>query len=391
MGRNSKSKSSRNKAKLKKIKNQGSTTEAAAQTGQKYSIDQLLEKATEAQDTFNYEIAQKFCQRALEIEPDNLKALETSGHLLLELGNVDGAKHCFGRALELSPESGHSKYMYLGQLFTGAESVQCFQKGIDLMLAEKAKQQETELSACAASSKASKISDRDISNAYCSIAELYMTDCCDDEDAENHCRQTIEKAISTDNHNPEAYQLNASFLLVTQNLEEAKTMINKSVSLWLPKAKELDKASTKPPSGDGDKEDFDAVSPVALSFQTRLQTAQILTEVSEYETACDVLEGLLDENDEMVEVWHLLGWVNYQQGTDYYTNARHYLNKAKEVMKKTGDKDDDMLKHIDELLEKLGPGPSEESDDDRIENGGDQENIDDEADSESEAEAMDDS
>ena len=44
-------------------------------------------------DEFNFELAQKFCQRALETEPDNVRALETSASLLLELGNVDGAKH----------------------------------------------------------------------------------------------------------------------------------------------------------------------------------------------------------------------------------------------------------------------------------------------------------
>lgn len=43
-------------------------------------------------DEFQYELAQKFCQRALEKDPDNVRALETSGILLLELGNVEAAK-----------------------------------------------------------------------------------------------------------------------------------------------------------------------------------------------------------------------------------------------------------------------------------------------------------
>ena len=37
-------------------------------------------------------MAQKFCQRALEMDPDNVKALETTGALLLEMGNIDAAK-----------------------------------------------------------------------------------------------------------------------------------------------------------------------------------------------------------------------------------------------------------------------------------------------------------
>ena len=47
--------------------------------------------------------------------------------------------------------------------------------------------------------------------------------------------------------------------------------------------------------------------------------------------ATDVLETLLDEDDEVPDVWYLLGWANYLHGKDYYNNARHYLAKAKEV------------------------------------------------------------
>ena len=47
--------------------------------------------------------------------------------------------------------------------------------------------------------------------------------------------------------------------------------------------------------------------------------------------ASEVLELLLDEEDEVVEVWYLLGWLNYLQGADCHTNARYYLLKAQQV------------------------------------------------------------
>ena len=53
----------------------------------KYSIDQILDKAAEFMDMYNYEMAQKFCQRALEIDNDNVRALEATATLLLEVSN----------------------------------------------------------------------------------------------------------------------------------------------------------------------------------------------------------------------------------------------------------------------------------------------------------------
>ena len=70
----------------------------------KYTIDQILDKATEYMDTYNYEMAQKFCQRALEIDNDNVRALETTATLLLEVIFCPFNKHLrnkmFSRFLE---------------------------------------------------------------------------------------------------------------------------------------------------------------------------------------------------------------------------------------------------------------------------------------------------
>ena len=39
----------------------------------------------------------------------------------------------YGQAIELEPEVGHSKYMYMGQITVGHESVKYFLAGIELM------------------------------------------------------------------------------------------------------------------------------------------------------------------------------------------------------------------------------------------------------------------
>lgn len=126
-------------------------------------------------DTFDYEMACLFCQRALDIESNNLQALDMLGHIFSELGNTHKSKeisffvwvvtylsslietqsfffvamlfrclygfilldipfYVFLRAVALSPDVGHSKYMYLGQIHTGQQAVDYYTRGIEVLL-----------------------------------------------------------------------------------------------------------------------------------------------------------------------------------------------------------------------------------------------------------------
>lgn len=203
------------------------------------STAELLARAQEYIDCFQYENAQKYCQEALKREPDYVPALETSATLCLETGNLDGAKHCLGRAITLQPDEGYSKYLSMAQLMEGNDSLQCYQKGIEIlsetvaltqksenniskdtpeaenmgaengtineeMLSDGAKADVNEQPEELKEEKAALI--RKISTACCSVAELYMTDLCDEEEAENQCLAYINKAIEADSSNPEAFQ-----------------------------------------------------------------------------------------------------------------------------------------------------------------------------------------
>lgn len=96
--------------------------------------------------------------------------------------------------------------------------------------------------------------------------------------------------------------------------------------------------------------------------------------------ATNILDGLVEEDDEVIEVWYILGWMNYIQGDEYKLNAHYYLKKAKKVINfilyivlyrkyycvesfnffflfqvsvKLGIDDLDYISHIDELLKEL--------------------------------------
>ncbi|XP_034468230.1 probable assembly chaperone of rpl4 isoform X1 [Hippoglossus hippoglossus] len=344
---------------------------AKKKTAEKYPVQQLLEKTEECMDSLDFEMAGLFCQRALDVEATNLQALDMLGHICSELGDTLKAKGAFLRAVELSPDEGHSKYMYLGQIHTGQEAVDFYTKGIQVLLSALDKQAETtQAQAGATSREADEDSElptaKDVSAAYCSIAEIYLTDLCMEEGAADKCREFVEKALQYHQDNPEALQLMASYLFSTEKNQEGREYLLKSVGLWLPAQKQSAASSST------DERMQSEIPP----YESRITTAKLLIESEEYEMAVDVLEGLLEEDDEVVQVWYLSGWVCYlqlekskeqqeregrevteeetEERTALKEAARSYLTNAKKLYSKLRCDDQPILEHVEKLLGELG-------------------------------------
>ncbi|TWW79271.1 hypothetical protein D4764_10G0003010 [Takifugu flavidus] len=385
---------------------------AKKKTSEKYSVQQLLEKTEECIDTFDFEMASLFCQRALDIESNNLQALDMLGHIYSELGNTHKAKeisfafvYVFLHAVALSPDVGHSKYMYLGQIHTGQEAVDFYTRGIEVLLSALNQQMTTQAGAAAAPQDDPELPTvKDVCVAYCSLAEIYLSDLCMEEGAADKCREFIERALQHQSDNPEALQLMASYLFSTERNQEGKEYLLKSVELWLPVQKQDAASST-------DEDTQSNIPP----YESRITTAKLLIEAAEYqvaaaetvyilaiqcsvrlkqiqilavkvkdseavflapEMAVDVLEGLLEEDDEVVQVWYLSGWVCYlqleklpeQQGGQERPRseeeeeerralkeaARSYLTNAKKLYNKLRCDDQPMMEHMEQLLGELG-------------------------------------
>ncbi|XP_040901326.1 probable assembly chaperone of rpl4 isoform X2 [Toxotes jaculatrix] len=342
---------------------------AKKKTAEKYSVQQLLEKTEEYMDSFDYEMASLFCRRALDLESTNLQALDMLGHIYSELGDAQKAKGVLLHAVELSPDVGHSKYMYLGQIHTGQEAVDYYTRGIQILLSALDKQAQTTAQAGAAAhpdEDPELPTAKDVSVAYCSIAEIYLTDLCMEEGASDKCKEFIERALQYHHDNPEALQLMASYLFSTQRNQEGREYLLKSVALWLPAQKQSAASSS---TEEGTQSEIPP-------YESRITTAKLLIESEEYEMAVDVLEGLLEEDDEVVQVWYLSGWVCYLQFekakeqqeregrevTEEETEermalteaARSYLTNAKKLYNKLRCDDQPMLEHVEQLLSDLG-------------------------------------
>jgi len=293
---------------------------------QNFTATDLLTKVDELVENFNYDLALQFSEKALSLEPQNTRALETMGNIYAELGNADSAKQYYMKAVALQPNDGHVKYLYLGQLSEGAEAIKFYNTAIDIM-----KRTVTE-------DESSGVSNRDISNVYCSLGELFMTDCCMEENAEQECEKACQQALQTDGENPEAYLGMCNFLLVKGNAEEAQNLSLKVYELW----ESLTKNNT----------DNDSIVEL-MSYESRMTLMKILIEVDLCDKVSDIGVQLLEENEDDIRIWYYMGLS--MSLMKEVAGQRHYLETALFLYEKNGHADEDMLFHIKELLKDCPP------------------------------------
>jgi len=338
------------------------------------TVQECLDKAKNALDAYNIDDAFRFCTSALQLEADNVSGLETMGTILCERGNLKAAKEHFEKAVVLSPEKGYAKYMSLAQLVEGEESVKHFKKGIELMETQKdriikGEDEDEEVvqgaGALPSPSPMAKLEElqSDISRGHISVAEIYLTDLCEAEEAPTACKHHLDKAIETRPNSPEAHQLLASWCIsmmddedeADDKFEQAKKAIKTAVALWLPQYQkataEDDEDSDSPTAAsllNGPSTpaaaSADPVQPCPLSVDERINAAKILIELFMMQAdedqlanlAVEVLDTILDEDDENIFVWYLLGWIGCMQGKDHYVNSKLSLEQALQIGSKKG-------------------------------------------------------
>ncbi|XP_075443525.1 uncharacterized protein LOC142487692 isoform X2 [Ascaphus truei] len=272
---------------------------ARKKTAEMCSVEQLLEKTEDCLDNFNFELAQMFCQRALDMDPTNLEILDMLGNICMELGNIEKAKQVLLKAVELSPGTGHAKYMYLGQIHCKDEAIQYFSKGIEIMIS--AHQTQPQLIGASSCPDKMEVTSKDISTAFCSVAEIYFTDLCMEEGAGEKCKEAIQKALEHDPNSPEALQMMASYLFSMEQTQEGKEYILKSVASWLPSMQKKEEELLNQ-----DPCDVELLETALPPYESRITTAKLLIEAEEFELATEVLEALLEEDDEVIQLYHKL-------------------------------------------------------------------------------------
>lgn len=147
----------------------------------------LLAQATILLQAGQTEAALAIAQRALELatpnSPTHLSAVNSVAEIYVELGEIDVAREHFLHAIEADPNGtipesqggGSEKFMWLAQLseLGGVDSVKWFEKGVSSLRHTIQQLEGTNDPEQVATLEEKK---REMANALCGVAEIYMTD-----------------------------------------------------------------------------------------------------------------------------------------------------------------------------------------------------------------------
>jgi len=252
--------------------------------------------------------------------------LDVYAFLLLDMDEFEKAKELLQKSISLYPEGNPTKYLSFAQLLEGVEAVKMFVRGVELLTKQKevlekrkrrSEEQEEELQTL----------KQQISAGYCFAAEIYFTDSCFEEDAEIQCQRLLDYAVKADPHNPEPLSTLASLRLSQQKPQEAIKFLKQGYSLW---------------------KDADYEAKPSLEF--RHNTAKLFMELEQHRIATDIWEDLIEEDDNIAEIFYHLALayrpLSTTSATDSAKHARELLNRAK-------CDDPALVKLVDELLKAL--------------------------------------
>ena len=231
----------------------------------------------------------------MELIPDDVNILDALGEACLQANLVPQAHAAWTKSIELSPNGNPHKYLNLAQIVEGTQAEEYTLSAINIMLQSSTSDENQKL----------------VCDAYCSLAELYVTDLCDDENAEKMCEDYLLKAMSHDVGSPEPMQGYANLRIIQNRGEEAAKFIYEAY-IRLCNIEEQNGA--------------------VPSMEFRIVTGKLLMETNQFNAAAEVLEGVMAEDDENAELWYLVG--KCYLALEDSLLARDFLTKCSEMLLK---------------------------------------------------------
>jgi tetratricopeptide (TPR) repeat protein len=261
-------------------------------------------------------------RRVLQRDSSHVLAMDGMAEALIDCGQPEQAQLLVKRSLELAPDAGGQKWLLYAQTLEGKDALEAFARGTTLL--------ESQQAAVLASGDETqgKHLSRQVASAYCSVAELYLTDLCYESNAEVACEAAVTRGLAADPLNAELHATFAQLRACQQRPGDARGALREALRLVCA-AMVRDRGTM-----DDDDEDMgpsSSTSPAAVSsssavaetgegpslpsFEARFAMAQAAIELGGgeagkvsgiYSDVVPVLEGLVEEDDECWEAWFRL-------------------------------------------------------------------------------------
>jgi len=238
------------------------------------STENWLALAQAAVDSGNVQAAFEMYEAALQKDPNNVEIFETYGEMMLHYGDPAAAQRMLTYAVQISPNEGHVKYLNLAQLASGQEAIGHYENACRVLLSELARSSN--------SSQREEI-QRALATAKCAMAEMYLTDLCEEEDAEFRCETHVDDAERYSKDTIEVHQMRGSLRLSQQRPDDATASLKEAVRLSHVLPEEL-----QPP------------------YESKLELGKLIMQVSP-DDAFRFFQELLQLDDRNPYVWFLLG------------------------------------------------------------------------------------
>jgi hypothetical protein len=332
-----------------------------------------------------------------------VQVLEKLGEAHVGMGDPQGAKQAFEQAIALLEEdesvvkktdtyyyeTRSSLYLYIGQLCSSDQALQAFLQGVVslescIALVRQAAQDEMVEAEESNNIKLLPELQKKLSGAYCTVAELYLTDLCFEKDAETECESVLQKALQIKDESDGQPIIDALQTMASLRLSQQGKRRQEAVSYILQayaKIKVGSEALASLVGLDGNQDDdddddddddkkeapqqafelqeVDAANSLP-EFEFRCQTAKLLLECAAIlkeepnstsstssdktptpnpqeqqcmQAAISVLGSLLAQNDEVVEIWFLMGCAFHAKKNDSGAGAaRYYFQRTMEML-----------------------------------------------------------
>lgn len=238
-------------------------------------VSTLLNLAQSAVDMGNIPAACEFYEVALAQSPNNSDVFEAYAEIMIHFMNdLERGMQMLRHAINANPDEGHVKYLNLAQLLTGQDALQCYRKAYEILINDLGR---------ARKKKQQKNVRRTIASVRCAAAELFLTDLCDEPNAEAECETNVNDANFYCDDSVEVHQVRGSLRLSQQRNDEALVSLRRAVDLTHNLGEEYQP-----------------------SYESKVELGKLLMQVSPCEAFQFLLE-VLQLNDRNPYVWFLLG------------------------------------------------------------------------------------